>query len=85
MANNPKKSSLVVQDESTKDYAIVLFTMEANAPGIILSSWIFDEERQCRYPTVRTNEARDNLLKKMSEPQENWSSNAIKVLNFYGK
>lgn len=66
-------------------YAIVKFVDEWDAPGIACSHWIHQDEKTCLYPNVRTNEARDKLLRKLVQPAQDWISCRIKILHKYSK
>ncbi|GBN38581.1 hypothetical protein AVEN_107682-1, partial [Araneus ventricosus] len=65
-------------------YALVKFLDESDAPGIVCSHWINKFQNVCLYPNVRTNEARDKLLRKCADPGQDWSSCRIKILHNYG-
>ncbi|KAF5278231.1 hypothetical protein FQR65_LT15720 [Abscondita terminalis] len=45
-------------------------------------SWI-TKKNFCFYPNVKTDEARDKLLKTCAEPSENWKKCRIKVLRYF--
>ncbi|KAF2895453.1 hypothetical protein ILUMI_10725 [Ignelater luminosus] len=64
------------------EYAIVRFIAEDDAPGIVTINWICEDDK-CRYPNVRTNEARDKLLKSNAKPTEEWITCPIKMLSKY--
>lgn len=64
-------------------YAIVKFIEENDAPGIVCLHWLDKDNNTCVYPNVRTNEARDRLLKKQVGPSPDWSSCRVKVLQKY--
>lgn len=67
----------------TRNYAIVRFIVKDDAPGIVAVNWINDNGTNCKYPNVRTNEARDKLLKQTAKPAEGWITCPIKVLSKY--
>ena len=62
-------------------YAVVKFVDESDAPGIVCTHWISEDENFCQYPNVKTNEARDKLLRKLAQPAQDWDSCHIKVLH----
>ncbi|XP_061711516.1 uncharacterized protein LOC133520847 [Cydia pomonella] len=63
-------------------FAIVTFVDEADAPGIIASNWVINENL-CSYPNVRTEELKDKLLKRKAEPEDKWPQYKIKILKYY--
>lgn len=66
-------------------YAIVKFTEEDDALGIVCDKWILDEGTICLYPNVSTDERRERLLKTEAVPKEDWITCPIKILHRYGK
>ena len=66
-------------------YAIVKFVDESDAPGIVCTHWITPDGKFCQYPNVRTNEARDKLLRKLAQPAQDWNTCHIKILHKYRK
>lgn len=68
-----------------KQYAIVQFIDEADAPGVVALQWCNVYKTKWYYPNVLSNESRDKLLKTRVEPQENWWSCSIEVMHEYGE
>ncbi|KAG8173037.1 hypothetical protein JTE90_025020 [Oedothorax gibbosus] len=69
----------------SKNYAVVLFVDENDAPGVVCTTWIAETNNSCRYPNVRTNEARDRCLKEFHTPEDNWAICRIKILKYYSQ
>lgn len=53
-------------------FVIVRFTEENGAPGIVAANWITADKQGCFYPNVRSDEAKEKLLKKLAKPDETW-------------
>ncbi|XP_028158432.1 uncharacterized protein LOC114351417 [Ostrinia furnacalis] len=66
----------------SKNFFLVTFLDEDDAPGIVSSKWLIDTNT-CYYPNVRTEEIKNKLLKKMAAPEATWSQYQIKILKSY--
>nr|XP_018900588.1 PREDICTED: uncharacterized protein LOC109032761 [Bemisia tabaci] len=54
-------------------FAIVKFPDEDDAVDIIPTAWLHDDELYCYYPRVKTNEERNNLVRRCIEAdEESW-------------
>lgn len=69
------------------NYVLVRFVEENDAPGIVAANWLLDDETTY-YPTVRTDEMKNKLLKNMAVPDHDinpWKLHKIRILKSYGK
>lgn len=70
---------------NTTNFVIVTFIDEDDAPGIVASNWIKPDGNTCYYPNVRTEEMKNKLLRKMTEPEDTTRPQyRIKILKRYG-
>lgn len=47
-------------------FIIVRFTEKSGAPGTVTSDWISADKKTCFCPNVRSDQAKEKLLKKIS-------------------
>lgn len=64
-------------------FAVVLFTDENDAPGLIALKWANETNNMCYYPNVLTNERRDKLIELEAQPTNAWIKCPIKILHMY--
>lgn len=66
----------------SKLFVIVKYTDEDDVLGIIPSNWILADEEQCYYPlAIKSNEAREKLIRNATDPDKNWALCPIKVVH----
>lgn len=69
-----------------KRFAIVKFTEEDDAPGIIPLSWLTNDYSMCHYPEAKTDQMRERLIKNAVNPQDKmykWQLFNVQVMHFY--
>lgn len=69
---------------SSKNFVIVTFVDEDDAPGIVASNWIIDS-KTCYYPNVRSEEMKNKLLIRTVDPEVTWPQYSIRILKDYGE
>ena len=62
-----------------KNYMVVTFIDEDNAPGVIPSNWCLPNEVTCYYPRV----ASEAMVKKRDAPKLTWQTINIRILHHY--
>ncbi|KAF5277588.1 hypothetical protein FQR65_LT15933 [Abscondita terminalis] len=68
-----------------KKFAIVKYTEENDALGIIPLKWTSFEEDICHFPPIRSSETQEKLVRREEEPGDNWILCPIQILHKYGE
>ncbi|CAH0390724.1 unnamed protein product [Bemisia tabaci] len=69
----PQRDTLQLFIMTEKKFAIVKFPEEDDAVDIIPTAWLHDDELYCYYPKMKTNEERNNLVRRCIEAdEESW-------------
>lgn len=67
------------------NFAIVKFTQEDDALGIVALKWVSYDDSWTFYPNVTTNEKRDKIIRLQVEPGKEWLKCPIQIMHKYGK
>ncbi|GBM62036.1 hypothetical protein AVEN_103342-1 [Araneus ventricosus] len=65
------------------DFAIIRFTDEEDAPGIVSTKWIDTRNNTCWYPNVRTEEKKNKLLVSHASPKKEWLNCPMRILKTF--
>lgn len=67
-------------------FAVVKFTKEKDAPGVISTNWIKKDDPTISYfPNVQTEFHKNKLLFARVDPKEDWRECPIEILGRYGE
>lgn len=61
-------------------FLVVEFLNDDGSVGVVPSEWMFDNDRQCRWPPVRNMFMANKMVNKKVVPLESWESFPVRVL-----
>ncbi|XP_046405330.1 uncharacterized protein LOC124170575 [Ischnura elegans] len=80
---NRSGNVIIISFRRMKNFAIVKFVDEDDAPGIISLQWLDSTRKWCHYPNSKVDEVRDRLLRTHAAPEEDWHFCQVAVLAEY--